>query len=139
MRLRLTVYVAALVALLLADGLWLSTMLPFYQQRLGAVLAPVPDPLPACLFYLLYALGVVALAVRPGTSPGPWPGAARRGALLGLVAYGTYDLTNQATLSHWPVLLTLVDMGWGGVLTAWAATVGAMAAHWIGRSRVKFV
>jgi uncharacterized membrane protein len=81
------------------------------------------------VFYLLYALGVVALAVRPGQAPRAWRGATLRGALFGLVAYGTYDLTNQATLPHWPWSLTVVDMAWGCVLTGWAATIGAAAAN----------
>jgi uncharacterized membrane protein len=115
-------------------------MLSFYRQRLGALLAPAPHLLPAGLFYALYALGVVVLAVRPvapsGPSSGPWGRAALRGALFGLVAYGTYDLTNQATLPLWPTTLTLVDMGWGCVLTAWAATIGAIVAAWMRRPRV---
>jgi uncharacterized membrane protein len=39
------------------------------------------------------------------------------GALLGLVAYGTYDLTNQATLKEWPSIVTVVDLVWGSLLT----------------------
>ena len=61
-------------------------------------------------------------------SGGGWPQAALNGALLGLVAYGTYDLTNQATLKTWPITITLIDMSWGVLLTAVAAAAGAMVA-----------
>ncbi|MCX6820067.1 MAG: DUF2177 family protein [Candidatus Adlerbacteria bacterium] len=58
------------------------------------------------------------LAVVPAVSSVSWFEALWRGALLGLVAYGAYDLTNQATIARWPTTMTLVDMTWGAVLTA---------------------
>ena len=53
--------------------------------------------------------------------------AARRGAALGLVAYGTYELTNWAVLRDWPALLVPIDIGWGVVLTAVAGLAGKLA------------
>ena len=41
-----------------------------------------------------------------------------RAGLVGLVAYGTYDLTNLATVQAWTWRLALVDTAWGTVLTA---------------------
>jgi uncharacterized membrane protein len=35
------------------------------------------------------------------------------GALLGLVIYGGYDLTNLAILKGWPLGLSLLDIAWG--------------------------
>jgi uncharacterized membrane protein len=54
------------------------------------------------------------------------------GALLGLAAYGTYDLTNQATLRGWSTLVTIVDMAWGASLTATVATVATLVARRLG-------
>lgn len=51
------------------------------------------------------------------------------GALLGLLAYGTYDMTNMATLRDWPVAMSVVDMAWGCLLTF----VSAVAGFWIAR------
>jgi uncharacterized membrane protein len=50
------------------------------------------------------------------------------GALLGLVAYGTYDLTNQATLKDWPWVVTLTDLAWGAFVTGAAAWVACTVA-----------
>ncbi len=61
-------------------------------------------------FYLLYLFGIVYFAALPALTSGGWRRAFLNGALLGLVAYGTYDLTNQATLRHWPFLVTTLDM-----------------------------
>ena len=72
------------------------------------------------LIYLLYACGLTVLT--PG---GSLALRGLRGALFGLCAYGTYDLTNQATLRHWPTYLTLADLAWGTLLSAFAAFVAA--------------
>jgi len=82
------------------------------------------------VFYLLYAVGVTFFAVQPGLAAQSWQGAALHGLAFGLVAYGVYDLTNQATLKHWPLTLTLVDMAWGSFLTGLAA----LAGYWAGRA-----
>jgi uncharacterized membrane protein len=50
------------------------------------------------------------------------------GAAFGFFAYMTYDLTNMATLKVWPVHLAAIDIAWGTVLTAIAASAGYAAA-----------
>jgi len=124
----IVVYVATLLALGALDSVWLTTMLPAYQHGLGGLLAATPDLTAAGLFYLLYAAGLVILVVQPGGRGQRWYLVSARGALFGLVAYGTYDLTNQATLRDWPAWLTVADMTWGTVLTAVAATVAYAVA-----------
>jgi uncharacterized membrane protein len=109
-RAAVVVYVVTLVTLCAGDAVWLSTMLPTYRRALGTLLAATPAFAPAALFYLLYAAGVATLVVLPGVAARRWGPVAARGALFGLVAYGTYDLTNQATLRDWPAWLTMVDM-----------------------------
>ena len=70
-------------------------------------------------------------AVSPAVQTGTWITAALYGALFGFIAYATYDLTNLATLSGWPVMMSVVDMIWGAVLTACVATIGYVAARMI--------
>lgn len=125
-----TAYVAAAVALAGLDAVWLITANnAVYRASIGAILSPGFRPAPAIAFYALYLVGVVAFAVLPALSQGRWRGAAWRGALLGLVCYATYDLTNQATLVVWPLSLSLIDMTWGMVLTTTGATAGFFAAR----------
>ena len=64
-------------------------------------------------FYALYLCGVVVFAVRPAFATGRLRTALVQGALFGLFAYGTYDLTNQATLKIWPTAITAADMSLG--------------------------
>ena len=43
------------------------------------------------------------------------------GAFLGLVAYGTYDLTNWATQKDWPKAFAIVDLIWGPTVSGLSA------------------
>jgi uncharacterized membrane protein len=128
-------YVSVLIVLGTLDFVWLSLAGPnLYRPLLGYLpLLDRPVWWAAASFYLVYAAGVVALAVAPAMGSNSWVGASRRGAILGLVAYATYDLTNQATLSGWPVAITLADIAWGVALTAIAAAGGYAADRRWGR------
>ena len=124
-------YLGTLLAFLVLDGLWLGVFMgPTYKGLLGPLMLDQPNLLPAVLFYLLYVTGCVVFVVLPSSS---WRRAARLGALLGLVAYGTYDLSNWATLHGWSVGLSAMDMAWGTFLTAISCTVGHLCAHRVHR------
>ena len=126
MKKALIAYVATLLTFLLLDGIWLGLLMaPTYRELLGSLMLDKPLLLPAAVFYCLYVIGCVVLVVLPALS---WQRAAKLGALLGLVAYGTYDLTNWATLRDWSVQVTLMDWAWGTVATAVACTVGYLVA-----------
>lgn len=132
----LIAYAAALLFILVADGLWLGLLMPQqYQAWIGPLMREQPLLLPAAAFYLLYPAGVAVFAVWPGLERNSCKRSASLGALLGLVAYGTYDLSNLATLKGWPLQLTLVDMLWGASLSAAAATVAFLAARAWGRAK----
>jgi uncharacterized membrane protein len=120
----------ASIAMLALDAVWLSTMAErLYRPQLGALLAHEFRVGPAIAFYALYLFGIVYFAAAPALKEGGWSKAALNGALLGLVAYGTYDLTNQATLIHWPVMVTMLDLVWGALLTA----VSAISSYAVAR------
>ena len=118
----LIAYFSALLVLLLADLVWLGLLMPaYYQAWIGHLLRAQPLLLPALAFYLLYPVGLLVFAVFPALERGGWRRATGLGALFGLLAYGTYDLSNMATLNGWPLQLTLVDMTWGAALSAGVA------------------
>lgn len=132
MKKALIAYVVTLLTFLLLDGLWLGVLMALtYRELLGSLMLEKPLLVPAAVFYCLYVFGCVAFVVLPAVS---WQRAARMGALLGLVAYGTYDLTNWATLRGWSAQVTLLDWAWGTFATALACTVGFFVAGRFGRS-----
>ena len=123
-------YVVSGLAFVAADAAWLTLAGPrLYRPAIGPLLNDKVNAAPAVVFYLLYLGGVLFLAVTPALRTGQWRAAALNGLVLGVVAYGTYDLTNQATLRLWSVRLTVADMAWGGAVTALAATLGFLAAR----------
>jgi uncharacterized membrane protein len=118
-------YIATAVVFLGLDALWLSRVaLGMYRQELGSLLLEKPNLPIAGAFYLLYVAGIVILAIVPALGEGGWIRALLMGAVLGLVAYGTYDITNLSTLRGWSVKLAIVDIAWGTALTAVSATIG---------------
>jgi uncharacterized membrane protein len=121
-------YGSSAVVFLGLDFIWLTfASRSFYRPQLGELLLDKPNLPIAAIFYLVYVIGVVVFAVMPGYAARSWPVALASGALLGLVAYGTYDFTNLATLKGWSTLVSLVDVAWGIVLTATAASAGYAA------------
>ena len=128
-------YLTTLLVFMAIDAVWLTQMASrLYQPTIGHRLAPEPDLFAALVFYLLYILGMVVFTVRPAEHDASLRAPAARGALFGLVAYATYDLTNQATMLDWPWMVTLIDLAWGTFLTA-TATVAAKA--WLQRRGAK--
>lgn len=115
------------------DGLWLSLAGPhLYRPALDPLLSDTVRPIPAAAFYVLYIAGLTVFCVLPGLAAG-WRRALAAGGFLGLVAYGAYDLTCQATMKVWPTAITLADLGWG----AFASAVASAAATLITRAIVQ--
>lgn len=121
-------YLVTVVVFLGLDAIWLTQVaLGMYRREIGALLLAQPNLLVAGLFYLLFVAGIVILAVAPALNGGSWAHALLMGAVLGLVAYGTYDITNLSTLKGWSLSVTLADLAWGTALSAISATAGYLA------------
>jgi uncharacterized membrane protein len=124
-------YLGAGLTFAAIDAVWLTTMTNrLYKPILAPILAEKPDMKAAVAFYLIYIFGIVFFAIEPALREGSWQRAAINGAVLGFVAYATYDLTNQATLNVWSTKLTLIDLCWGTTLTTVSALGGYFAARW---------
>lgn len=124
-------YLGAGLTFAAIDFVWLTTMTNrLYKPVIGPIMADKPDMKAAVAFYLISIAGTVFLAIAPALKEGNWPRAAINGAVLGFVAYATYDLTNQATLAVWQTKLTIIDLIWGTTLTMLSATGGYFAARW---------
>ncbi|MBB6220840.1 DUF2177 family protein [Rhizobium leguminosarum] len=133
MKTALFAYAGTFLTLLVCDGIWLGLVARnFYRDQLGALMLPSPNLAVAALFYLFFAAAVVVLAVLPAFSAGSIATALLHGAILGLAAYGTYDITNLATLRNWPLTMSLIDMAWGTLLTALTAVGGYLAVRILG-------
>jgi uncharacterized membrane protein len=125
-------YFVTLAAFLAIDAVWLALVArTFYSRYLDWLMATHPNWLAALAFYLLFVVGVLVFVVVPGVEDGSLRTTLLRGALFGLVAYGTYDLTNLATVKNWPLTITVVDMAWGTALSVAVSYVGFVAGKWL--------
>ena len=123
-------YVGTLIAFLAIDAVWLGVLSRgLYSRWIGHLMREEPLWPAAGVFYLMYVAGIVFFAVQPALGSGSWKTAALHGAVLGFIAYATYDMTNYATLKDWPLAMVLVDLAWGTLLTGTAAVAGFLIAR----------
>ncbi|KAB7743004.1 DUF2177 family protein [Nostocoides sp. F2B08] len=114
----------------LLDAIWLGRIgRPIYTDRLGELLAPRVDMTAALLFYAIYVLGITYLVTVPALERDSPLSAAVGGAVLGLVAYATWNLTNLAVLRGFPASIVPIDMAWGAVATAVTALVTVLVVR----------
>lgn len=109
----------ALFFMLITDGIWLYIMSQkLYTPNLGHLMAQNPNFIAAVIFYIIYVVGLNFFVIQPlMISHSPLLHFFIYGAFFGAVTYATYDLTNQATIKNWPLLITIVDIIWGAFLT----------------------
>jgi uncharacterized membrane protein len=125
MKLFFSTYGLTLLFFAIVDFIWLSLMTErLYRPLMGALLADTFKIGPAIAFYMLYGLGVTLFVVIPSLkgqlSQYGLPEFLAIGfnaALLGVFAYGTYNLTGWAVIEGWSARLALIDMAWGATLT----------------------
>ena len=128
----LIAYIATLFFFLALDSIWLGTMASrLYRPALGGMMRKKVAIAPAVIFYPLFTAGLTYFAVAPGVAENSVTSALFNGAIVGLIGYGTYDLTNHATLKGWPAKLTPIDMIWGTVAAAAAAALAAAVTLWL--------
>lgn len=129
----LKLYFIALPVFFAIDMVWLGLVAKnFYSAQIGYLMKTNINWISAILFYLLFIVGVVIFVVIPAYEKQSWIQALLFGALFGLISYATYDLTNLATIKDWPILVTIVDLIWGGVLAGSVSVITYSIALKIG-------
>jgi uncharacterized membrane protein len=124
----LSVFFTSLIFLII-DVIWLSYSVKYlYRPQLGPLLTDKPIMWAAILFYLVYILGLSLIVIKPAIASDSIYQAFFHGLVLGLVAYGTYNLTNMATIKNWSPIVVMVDMLWGGFLTSLSSGTGIYLA-----------
>ena len=126
-------YAATAIILLALDAVMLTlVMKPLFTAHLGALMRESPPLIPAAIFYLGYTAGLIYLvswpALKGGTSP------ILPAAVLGAVAYGTYEFSSYVVMKHWTLQMVATDVIWGTVLTAfaaWASVAIVNAMGWV--------
>ena len=112
-------WIAAAVLFLAIDMVWLLWLgRSIYVTEIGEILRQPPNMAAAGAFYILYVTGLMVMVIWPAFQAQSVQQALLQGAILGLIAYGTYDLTNLAVMKGFTTKIAIIDMVWGMVLTA---------------------
>ena len=118
-------YISTAIVFLALDVIMLKkVMYPLFSANIGPMMLEDLRMGPAAVFYLFYVVGVVWFVSIPALNVGSIAQAFFAGAVLGALAYGTYEFTNFATLKGWTAQMVMVDVIWGAVLTGTSAAVG---------------
>lgn len=118
-------YIVTATVFLVLDVIMLKkVMYPLFSSNIGPMMLEDLRMGPAAVFYLFYVVGVVWFVSIPALNVGSIAQAFFAGAVLGALAYGTYEFTNFATLKGWTAQMVMVDVVWGAVLTGTSAAVG---------------
>lgn len=105
---------------------------PVFDRHVAHLFADPFRAVPALLFYLGYVAGILWFVSVPALRAGDPVAALVGGIALGLLAYGTYEFTNYATLRDWSMEQVAIDTIWGGALTGFSALAGVMIVRALG-------
>lgn len=120
----LKVYGVTFLTFFVIDLIWLVVVArKLYQKELGFIMSPKPNWTAAIIFYLLFIVGLLFFVIYPAIGKESVSYALLAGMFFGLITYGTYDLTNLATLKDWPIKITIIDLIWGTSLGGLVSTV----------------
>lgn len=120
-------YISTVIVFLGIDVVFLKTVMrPIFESRLDDWLLQDLRIGPAAVFYLAYIGGLLFFVSWPALEAESIYTVFAKAALLGMMAYGTYEFTNYATLTRWDPMMVAVDVIWGGVLTGTSAVIGVM-------------
>lgn len=106
------------------DAMWLNWAGPnLYRPAIGEIMADEFNFAAAGAFYVIYLLGTIWFAVRPGVQSGKVSVGLLNGVLLGALCYATFDLTSQAVFKVWATHVTLADIAWGAFATGTTSAI----------------
>jgi len=126
----LKMYGVGMVTCFVLDLAWLGVVARgFYERRLGHLMRPDVQWLPAVLFYLIYVAALVVFVAEPAAMRRSVARAIGYGAFFGLAAYAAFDLTGLALLEGFPLSAALVDLAWGSCLSATVSATAAWSAR----------
>ena len=128
----LTLYAATAAVFLILDAIMLTlVMKPLFTRHIGPLMAEPIRIAPAALFYLAYVAGLVWLVSLPALWEGAPKDALISGAVVGAMAYGTYEFTSYAIMKDWHPSMVATDFLWGTFLTAFSAWAGVTITRMI--------
>ena len=110
----LRLQIIATAILIVIDVVYLRSQKDLYAPILA--LSKRVHVIPALLSWSLIVLGIQWFS----------KGSFVKGAMLGLITYGVYNMTNMATIDTWTVNLAIKDTLWGMMIMGFMSTIMPM-------------
>ncbi len=116
-------YISTAAVFLILDAIMLTTVMkPLFERHIADMLIQPIRAAPAAAFYLAYIAGLLYLVSWPALKTGA--PILIPAAVIGAMAYGTYEFTSYAIMKGWHPSMVAVDLIWGTCLTAVSAWAG---------------
>ena len=127
----LTLYCLTFAIFLILDAVMLTLhMQPLFRRHLGDQLLTTGIRIvPAAAFYAAYIAGLLYLVSLPALKAGA--PILLPAAIIGAMAYGTYEFTSYAIMKDWSPVMVATDLIWGTILTATSAWGGVVLTRLI--------
>lgn len=125
----LTLYVATLIPFLILDAIMITFVVkPLFDQHIGYLMTDLRVA-PVAAFYLAYIAGLIYLVSLPAIRTGA--PILIPAAVIGFMAYGTYEFTSYAIMKDWTFRMLATDLIWGTCLTAATTWIGVAITRMI--------
>jgi uncharacterized membrane protein len=116
-------YATTAAVFLILDAVMLTfVMKPLFARHIGPLLIEPIRIGPAAAFYAAYIAGLIYLVSLPALKTGA--PILLPAAIIGAMAYGTYEFTSYAIMKDWHPSMVIADTLWGTILTALSAWGG---------------
>ncbi len=122
-------FFTALVLFIIFDFLWLGFVMKDFNMAQLAEIGRIEEGVfqmnysAAAFTYLLMAMAVSLYVLPQLKKDDSLIKVFFRGATLGLIIYGVFDLTNLAILKNYPVNFIAPDMAWGAFVFGLVTTI----------------
>ncbi|MCY4335336.1 MAG: DUF2177 family protein [Litoreibacter sp.] len=130
----LVLYLATFIVFLGIDFLGLGKVVkPVFEKHIPDLLLESPRIGPALVFYAFYVMGLLWFVSVPAVADERgllW--VAGNGAIIGALAFGTYEFTSLAVTKGWSWEMVAVDLTSGIVMTASSAAAGVAITRALG-------
>ena len=119
-------YFLTFIIFLAIDYVGLSYVVkPVFTRHIGHLMLENFRVLPAFLFYAFFIAVVIWFVSSPALEQAkPLGWVFFNAALLGAMAYGTYEFSNLALMKDWTWSMVWTDLIWGSMLTGTSASIG---------------
>jgi uncharacterized membrane protein len=125
-----TLYFTTATVFLILDGIMLSLIMkPLFTRHIAPLMIEPIRYVPAGLFYAAYVAGLIYLVSLPALKTGA--PVLVPAAIIGAMAYGTYEFTSYAIMKDWHPSMVATDFLWGTFLTAFSAWAGVILTRMI--------